>query len=102
MARFQKRPVVIEAVQFVGSNWHELTSFVPFIDDHTPGFRSLVTAEFENGRLHVAEVYDEIHDTWVKVATGDWIIRGLKGEFYPCESAVFGESYIPAPGTLAA
>jgi hypothetical protein len=93
MARFQKRPVVIEAVQFVGSNWDEIEKF-------TPGFRALPTAEFENGRLHVAEVYDEIHDTWMKTATGDWIIQGIKGEFYPCESVVFGESYIPAPGTL--
>lgn len=38
-------------------------------------------------------VFDELHDTWVKLKRGDWIVRGIRGEFYPVEEAVFAETY---------
>jgi hypothetical protein len=38
-------------------------------------------------------VYDALHGTWVSYEFGDWIIKGVKGEFYPCKSDVFEETY---------
>jgi len=33
------------------------------------------------------------HDSWLPLASGDWVIRGVKGEFYPCKSDIFQETY---------
>ncbi len=43
-------------------------------------------------RTHL-EVFDELHDTWVKFELGDFIIKGTKGEFYPCKPDVFAQKY---------
>ena len=40
-----------------------------------------------------AVVWDDLHGTWVNVSTGDWIIKGVQGEFYPCRDDVFRETY---------
>jgi hypothetical protein len=40
-----------------------------------------------------AQVYDKLHDTWISVADGQWIVRGAKGEFYPCDDETFHWKY---------
>jgi hypothetical protein len=40
-------------------------------------------------------VYDELHSTWVGMYTGQWIIKGVKGEFYPINEEVLAETYEP-------
>ena len=40
------------------------------------------------------EVYDKLHDTWVKFQDGDYIIEGLLKEHYPCTEEVFRRKYI--------
>lgn len=90
MPKFAKKPVVIDAVQFTGSNWDEVRKHVGVAAWFLPPtFRD----QWANGKLVTALVYDEIHDTWVQVRDGDWIIIGLKGEAYPCDPIVFVESY---------
>lgn len=87
MARFQKKPVVIEAFQFTGDNPDELNFF-------TSGYFRLVDPEDRvDDPDMVAEVWDKLHSTWVGVAVGQWIIRGVQGEFYPCDPTVFEASY---------
>ena len=79
MAQFRKRPVVIEAVQWTGGNGLTIASFMgePFPDDaHTTDTPIIHTLE---GDL-VASV-------------GDWIIKGVKGEFYPIKNNIFMETY---------
>lgn len=41
----------------------------------------------------IAEVYDHLHGTWVGVKAGQWIIKGAKGEFYPCDPEIFEAKY---------
>ncbi|WP_240801628.1 hypothetical protein [Streptomyces sp. A1136] len=41
----------------------------------------------------VFRVYDRLHNTWVSFEYGDWIIRGVQGEFYPCKPDVFEATY---------
>lgn len=87
MPRFRKKPVVITAVQFTGENEQAILDFAP-------GKFSLVHEDDRTDDPEgVAEIYDELHSTWVLVYRNDWIIRGLKGEFYPCRDEVFQESY---------
>lgn len=40
-----------------------------------------------------AVIRDRLHATWVNVRTGDWIIKGIEGEFYPCRADVFAATY---------
>lgn len=77
---YRKKPVVVEAIRWSGTNIEEVEHFCDdlFRVDRTgPG----------------AKVYDVLHSSWVKVKTGQWIIRGVKGEFYPCDHEVMQETY---------
>lgn len=76
---FRKKPVVISAIQWTGDNSYELEEF-------TEG-------EFELDVFGTAEVWDELHDTWVMVKDGQWVIKGVKGEFYPIDEEVLAETY---------
>lgn len=43
--------------------------------------------------LRLLYVWDYLHQTWVKFEIGDWIIRGIKGELYPCKDDIFKATY---------
>jgi len=80
--RFRKKPVVIDAVQIRGDNDNELLSWlnehvVPFefVGDHT-----LIIHTLEGD---------------ITAQPGDWIIRGVVGEFYPCKPYIFEATYEP-------
>ena len=80
--KFRKKPVVIEAVQWDGDNEAEIWSFCPAAELHNdmPGkFMEIHTRE---GNM-IAD-------------PGDWIIKGVKGEFYPCKPDIFEATYEPA------
>ena len=83
MVRYTKIPVPVEAMQ-----WTRETTMKELI-------------EFANWlvRLNDVEeefyVYDRLHDTWVKFQYTDWIIKGVKGEFYPCADETFQATYKP-------
>ena len=81
---FRKRPVVIEAVQFNGNNRREVLSFVfPDLSED-----ALVGAEAMS-----LPVVIETLDGDMTASPGDWIIKGVKGEFYPCKPDIFEATY---------
>lgn len=81
MAKFRKKPVVIEAVQFLHDgagtgNHDEIGPLVTYWrDSDTP-------------------VIDTLEGSMI-VSNGDWIIRGVKGELYPCKDDIFRLTYEP-------
>jgi len=79
MPKFRKKPVVIEAVQFVAANFNQIEEFVGG------------DAEFRDGELIVATLEGPL-----RAAPNDWIIKGVKGEFYPCKPDIFAATYEPA------
>lgn len=86
--KFRKRPVVIEAVQWTGDNVSDvrvLTGPAHFdaVDPEDRGDDPDITAQ----------VLDVLHSTWVGVKTGQWVIKGVKGEFYPIDPDVLAETY---------
>ena len=83
MPFFRKKPVVIEAVQFT----HEADCFQQLLDFTGNTFRVLTTeTEGYTGRIKTLE--------GVMTATpGDYIIKGVKGEFYPCKPEIFATTY---------
>lgn len=87
--KFRKKPVVVEAVQWTGSNPAEL---IRFATGHFSVLNERDRANCDDPAA-TAEVFDVLHSTWILVYDGDWIIRGIKGEFYPCRADVFEETY---------
>lgn len=99
--KFRKKPVVVEAMQLTGETsqfhtvykWIEdntLGSFEPLdvIEGRSPYPYSGVSIDPRDGRLIISTL-EGLH--WAD--PGDWIIRGVKGEFYPCKSVIFEATY---------
>ena len=89
--RYRKRPVVVEAVLYTGQNAEQVAAFT-----NAASFGVVDVADRSADPDITAEVWDKLHSTWIGVKDGQWIIRGVKGEFYPCDAAVFDETYEPA------
>ena len=97
--RFRKKPVVIEAVQLSA--------------DTKPGSEGLSANEMSHAVIAgwmLAHGFDGFHvhgehspfglqietlEGLMHASPGDWIIRGVKGEFYPCKSDIFEATYEP-------
>jgi hypothetical protein len=87
MPRFLKKQIEIEAIQFTGNNYKELERFAE------GGFRLVDKLDREDDPEITAEVWDKLHSTWVGVKNGHYIIKGIIGEFYPCDDNVFFGTY---------
>jgi hypothetical protein len=85
-AKFRKKPVVIEAIEFTGDNGDEIAQFT----QHQFNVLNAVNADDPDV---VAEVWDKFHSTWIGVKVGNFIIRGTEGEFYPHEGELFKKNY---------
>lgn len=86
---FRKRPVVVAAIQWTGDNEREIREWCG------PGHFGAIAPEDRVDPEITAEVLDTLHSTWVGVKTGQWIIRGVKGDFCPIDEAVLAETYEP-------
>ena len=81
MQKFVKKPVVIEAIQYDGIN---ITEVEDFVGAKLPS----VWLSVEDTQLVIPTLEGDM-----KVSKGDYIIKGIKGEFYPCKPDVFKQSY---------
>ena len=77
--KFVKKPIPIDAVQWTGYNFDEIANFMK--DNHPviAGTNSLLISTLEGE---------------MKAIPGSWIIRGPKGEYYPCREDIFEETYM--------
>lgn len=93
---YRKMPVTIQAMQLAGSSgdfhavyqWVEENtqgSFDP-LSDIIPG--SGVSIDPATGFLLIATL-----EGVMQAKPGDWIIRGIQGEFYPCHPVIFAATY---------
>ena len=81
--KFRKKPVVICALQFIPEKY---ASMAP------PEFYEAVftrISPLENKKEFYIKTLEGEHI----VSPGDWIIRGVKGEFYPCKPDIFEMTY---------
>lgn len=80
--KFRKKPVMIEAIQFVDTTPKTITEISKFMggcctEDSREGF--FIQIETLEGTM--------------KAGIGDWIIKGINGEFYPCKADIFDKTY---------
>jgi hypothetical protein len=87
MPFFRKKPVVIEAVQFDGTPVGACAVFDAF---DIPGAKFAPSHDLATGTLMIPTLEGD-HTA----SAGDWIIKGVKGEFYPCKPDIFEETNEP-------
>lgn len=80
--KFRKKPVVIEAVQFTGSNCFDVLRFMGRTED-------IFTADLNQSDIPIIHTLEGD----MSCSVGDWIIKGVKGEFYPCKPDIFKLTY---------
>ena len=84
MPRFRKKPVEIEAIQYTRESRNECIAFCGAqhmaIDDDG--------AEYELKNLRIKTL-----EGTMMAKLDDWIIKGVKGEFYPCKPDIFEATY---------
>lgn len=86
---YMKKPVVIQACQWTGANLSELKEFV----GEQFYFKSPVTQDTCMG-YYTCPIYIHTLEGDMMAPIGSYIIKGVRGEFYPCAQDIFKETYM--------
>jgi len=81
--KYRKKPVVIEAVQWTGKNKREIANFM----------QGCIS---QGGSLFISTLEGQM-----TASVGDWVIKGVKGELYPCKDEIFRMTYEPADEAMS-
>lgn len=85
--KFRKKPMVVEAMQFTGKNATEIISWA---HEGLPAMaNSIVFRDPVSNHLISIRTMEGI----MLATPGDWIIKGIEGEFYPCKPGIFDRTY---------
>lgn len=93
MINVVKKPITIQAIQWTGDNLAEVLEFTgrhPKFDQWFSSFEEY--AEFVKNDRNVFKIVSEHGNLEANV--GDWVMRGVKGEHYPCADDVFQQTYV--------
>jgi hypothetical protein len=77
--KVKKKPVIVEACQFTGSNHEEIKEFVGY-------------QHFWH-RQDKVEIYNKMESIYIPLKVDSYVIKGLNGECYPCNEDLFKRSY---------
>ncbi len=88
MSLYRKKPVVIEAIQWTGENGDEIADFLGRENQGVGGWMFTNQTQW-TPLAFVIHTLEGDH----RADVGDWIIKGVKGEFYPCKPAIFDLTY---------
>lgn len=86
--KFRKKPVVIEAMQFTDESKDQCFAFVTC--NKYASFDCHVDPKKDRPTLTIQTLEGDM-----KARIGDWIIKGVNGEFYPCKPDIFESTYEP-------
>jgi hypothetical protein len=95
MDRYRKKPVVIEATCWDGTA-PSATEIIDWLLGYNATARYAAPYERTDRRAwdEPSLAIDTLEGT-ITASPGDWIIRGVKGEFYPCKPDIFDATYEP-------
>lgn len=81
MAKYRKKPVVIEAIQWVATSdcWDKIQEM---------GCTNTIPGEMGTKSFSIRTL-----EGYMKADFMDWIIKGVNGEFYPCKPDIFNKTY---------
>ena len=94
MSKYRKKPVVIEAVRLRWTTWSEMCEFLDgIISNENPGRMSDNYSDTCGESGPYIELTIPTLEGEMVAHHGDWIIRGVSGEFYPCKPDIFALTY---------
>ena len=79
--KYRKKPVIIEAVEFSDDQPTDVLFFLGNANYHI---------DQENGGLYIHTLEGDM-----RANIGDYVIKGVNGEFYPCKPDIFLKTYEP-------
>lgn len=85
--KYRKKPVVIDAVQFKTNNElrsPHMDSLINWINQESEKIMA-----YHNG----TDIFIRTLEGTMKASVGDYIIKGVNGEFYPCKEDIFNKTY---------
>ena len=82
----KKKPVVVDVFEYTGDGLAAIDWEIDNSDDGSNNF--LFIDPSRNRNLYIKTLEGEMH-----VSGGDYIIRGVNGEFYPCKPDIFEKTY---------
>jgi hypothetical protein len=94
MPYFTKKPVTVEARQFEGTR-KSVDEIICWMQDSGSDRIGFMAMDELVGTIFVIPTLEGDH----RASAGDWIIKGVKGEFYPCKPDIFDQTYEPTVGT---
>lgn len=80
IGQFVKKPIVVEAIQWTGKNEHEVMKFV--------GSHCCLVNK-SDGKALIINTLEGDH----YASVNDWIVKGVKGEFYPVKPDIMEQTY---------
>ena len=90
--KYRKKPVVVDAMQFTGVNYQALSLWgVGFPNADGWNLPPRFNIKVKQDGIVICTLEGDM-----TARPGDWIIRGVKGEFYPCRDDIFKATYEPA------
>lgn len=100
MKKYTKKPVIIEAIQLLNTP-ERIRQVTAFIDGKEPETSGVAASERWNDYLNICAEQGgikintlESHGAPLLASFGDYVIKGIKGEFYPCRKDIFYDCYI--------
>jgi hypothetical protein len=78
--KYVKKPVVVEAIQMLSDNIEQVYEML--------GDNLIIVGDTDN-KKHFIDTLEGI----MELSWGDYVIKGVKGEFYPCKPDIFELSY---------
>lgn len=95
--RYRKKPVIVEALQWNGKNVIDIYNF---LEDKNVETQYEVNIEgknfyidFSRGQCVTGDLMIKTLEGTMKADIGDYIIKGVNGEFYPCKPDIFEKTY---------
>ena len=85
--KYRKKPIVIEAIQWTGDNLFDVAAWMNDIPNS--GWK---VVHYEEGKAVYRIEISTLEGT-MTAGKGDYIIKGIKGELYPCKADIFEASY---------
>lgn len=92
MPKFRKKPIVINAIENIGT-WEPIITWLNEIGWRLPFFSVPPITRNDDGSLNI----DTLEGRML-CSVGDYLIRGVHGEFYPCKPDIFVATYEPVDG----
>jgi hypothetical protein len=88
--KYRKKPVTIEAIQWTGRNFDEICNFIQQFHGHKVAHEGAEALAIRSGDFYIKTL-----EGTMTASKGDYIIKGVKGEFYPCKPDIFEMTYEP-------